>query len=193
MRSARAGPRCSPRPPASRRPVTMKLAKLTDAQWARLSEPERDQLLADLEDLAGGESLHDFMVRMAPHHPPPQHLLPLIDLLEEARVNRLMKVGISMPPGHAKTTLFLNGFAWWLTKFPADTCAYNSFNATAAFSKSVMARTLAERAGVELSEETNNKAEWRTTAGGGLLAGGMESLTGKRVQGPLVIDDPYSG
>ena len=171
----------------------MKLAKLTDAQWARLSEPERDQLLADLEDLAGGESLHDFMVRMAPHHPPPQHLLPLIDLLEEARVNRLMKVGISMPPGHAKTTLFLNGFAWWLTKFPADTCAYNSFNATAAFSKSVMARTLAERAGVELSEETNNKAEWRTTAGGGLLAGGMESLTGKRVQGPLVIDDPYSG
>lgn len=166
---------------------------LTDAEWEALPEADRDQLLGDLEAIAGGESLHDFMLRMAPHHPPPPHLLPLIDIVEESRVNRLMKVGISMPPGHAKTHLFLNAFAWWLTKFPADTCAYNSFNAGAAFGKSVLARDLALRAGVRLSDETNNKAEWRTTSGGGLLAGGLESLTGKRVQGPLVIDDPYSG
>jgi predicted phage terminase large subunit-like protein len=168
-------------------------ANLTEAQWASLTEHEQEQLLSDLEDLVGGESLREFMTRMAPHHPPPPHLDELIELIEEARVNRLMKVGISLPPGHAKTTLFVNAFAWWLTKFPADTCAYNSYNAAMAFSKSVLARSLAERAGVQLSEDTNNKAEWRTTAGGGLLAGGLESLTGKRVQGPLVIDDPYSG
>jgi len=168
-------------------------ASLTEAEWAALTESEREQLTADLEDLAGGESLRDFMVRMAPHHAPPRHLDELIGAVEESRVNRLMKVGISMPPGHIKTTLFLNVFAWWLGKFPADTCAYNSYNAPQAYSKSVAARALAARAGVELSDDMNNKAEWRTTAGGGLLAGGMASLTGKRVQGPLVVDDPYSG
>jgi predicted phage terminase large subunit-like protein len=168
-------------------------AKLTDAEWAALTEQERDQLSADLEDIAGGESLPDFMRRMAPHHPPPRHLDSLIEIVEESRANRLLKVAISMPPGHAKTTLFLNVFAWWLVKFPGDTCAYNSYNSPQAYSKSVTARALAARAGVELSDDTNNKAEWRTTAGGGLLAGGMASLTGKRVQGPLVVDDPYSG
>lgn len=171
----------------------MLTADITPEAWAALSPAEQDELADHVETLYGGESLHDFMLRMAPHHPPPRHLKPLLDVIEESRWNRLLKVGISMPPGHAKTTLFLNAFAWWLTKFPADTCAYNSFNATAALSKSVLARALTQRAGVELSEETNNKAEWRTTAGGGLLAGGMASLTGKRVQGPLVIDDPYSG
>jgi len=171
----------------------MNPASLTDEEWSALSPAEQDEWHAYQEDIAGGESLRDFMVRMAPHHPPPAHLDPLLDLVEEARVTRLMKVGISLPPGHGKTTLFLNAFAWWLTKFPADTCAYNSYNTAQAFSKSVVARQFAAAAGVELSEDTNNKAEWRTEEGGGLLAGGMASLTGKRVQGPLVIDDPYSG
>jgi len=166
---------------------------LTPEAWAALSPPEQDELSDHVEALYGGESFRDFMIRMAPHHPPPPHLDQLIDVVEEARVVPDLKVCVSMPPGHVKTTLFLNAFAWWLTKFPADTCAYNSFNAAAAYSKSVAARSLAARAGVRLSEETNNKAEWRTAEGGGLLAGGMASLTGKRVQGPLVIDDPYSG
>lgn len=172
---------------------SLRPATVPPETWEHLAHEERLDVAKNHEAIYGGESLHDFMLRMAPHHPPPEHLLPLIDIIEEARVNRLMKVAISLPPGHAKTTLFLNAFAWWLTKFPADTCAYNSFNAGAAFGKSVLARDLAIRAGVELSDDTNNKAEWRTTAGGGLLAGGLESLTGKRVQGPLVIDDPYSG
>jgi predicted phage terminase large subunit-like protein len=166
---------------------------LTETEWLALSEDERELLASDLEDIAGGESLRDFMIRMTPHHIPPQHLDPLIEAVEQARAQQLTKVAISMPPGHGKTTMFQNAFAWWLSKFPGDTCAYNSFAAAQAYSKSVVARALTARAGVELSEETNNKAEWRTAAGGGLLAGGMESLTGKRVHGPLVIDDPYSG
>lgn len=171
----------------------MLYGELTPEAWAALSPAEQDELGEHAEALYGGESFRDFMVRMAPHHPPPPHLDQLIEVVEEARVVRDLKVCVSMPPGHAKTTLFLNAFAWWLTKFPADTCAYNSYNAAQAYGKSVAARTLAARAGVRLSEETNTKAEWRTAEGGGLLAGGMASLTGKRVQGPLVIDDPYSG
>lgn len=168
-------------------------ADLTPEAWEALTTAEQDELTGHVEALYGGESFREFMVRMAPHHPPPPHLDQLIDAVEEARVVRDLKVCVSMPPGHAKTTLFLNAFAWWLTKFPADTCAYNSYNATQAYGKSVAARALAVRAGVRLSDEINTKAEWRTAEGGGLLAGGMASLTGKRVQGPLVIDDPYSG
>lgn len=169
------------------------LGELTDEVWEALSEPEREILLADLEAIAGGEGLADFMTRMAPHRPPPPHLQPLIDAFELARVQRDVMVAISMPPGHAKSYLVLHAFAWWLSKFPADLCAYNSYNAPQALGKSAAARVLAEAAGVELSEDSNAKSEWRTTAMGGLVAGGMESLTGKRIQGPLVIDDPYAG
>jgi predicted phage terminase large subunit-like protein len=160
---------------------------------AALTDAELDEYLEVQEDLVGGEPLRGFMGRMTPHHAPPPHLDPIVDALEESRVGRLAKWAISMPPGHGKTTVFLNAFGWWLAKFPADTCAYNSFSAPAALSKSVVARQLALRAGVEMSYDVNSKGEWRTTAGGGLVAGGLESLTGKRVQGPLVIDDPYSG
>lgn len=164
---------------------------LTDEEWEALSESERDELLDHLEALEGGEGLRDFIRRMNPAEPAPRHLAPIIEQLELARWMP-RKVCISLPPGHAKTTLFQNAFAWWLSRYPADTCGYFSFNAGIAFSKSVPTRALALKAGVELSEEVNNKAEWRTTDGGGLLAGGVGGgLTGQRVTGFLVIDDPF--
>lgn len=168
-------------------------ATLTDEQWAALSEREQDEYLSLAEDIAGGESLRDFIVRMSPHHPPPRHLDPIIDEFERARVQR-RRVLFSLPPRHAKTTVVINAFAWWLTKNPADTHGYFSYNAPQAFSKSVLVRALASRAGVELSDETNNKAEWRTVDGGGMLAGGVGGgLTGQGVSGLMVVDDPFKG
>jgi phage terminase large subunit-like protein len=172
-------------------PGGLRLPGLTPELWAALSEDEQGELAEHLEAIEGGESLRDFIARMNPAEPPPRHLDPIIEQLELARwVPR--KVCVSLPPGHAKTTLFQGAFAWWLSKYPADTNGYFSFNAGIAFSKSVPTRTLALKAGVELSEEVNNKAEWRTTDGGGLLAGGVGGgLTGQRVTGLLVIDDPF--
>lgn len=172
-------------------PQKKSAAILTEAQLAALPEADRAEAEALQEDLVGGESLRDFIVRLSPHQPPPRHFDPVIDVLEEARWSP-QKVGISMPPGHGKTTLILNAYAWWLTKNPADTNAYASYNERQAFSKSVLARALSVRAGVELSDEVNTKAEWRTVQGGGLLATGIGGgLTGQRVQGLLVVDDPY--
>src|SRR6185369_16321011 len=136
---------------------------------------------------------YDFICRLSPHHRPPRHFLPIIAEIERCRVER-RKVCISIPPRHGKTTLLLHAFAWWLSKFPADTNAYYSYNSPQALSKSVLARALTGRAGVQLSDETNNKAEWRTTDGGGLLAGGVGGgLTGQGVSGLLVVDDPFKG
>lgn len=165
--------------------------QLTEEAWAALSPVEQDELVGALEAVEGGETLREFITRLNPSQPPPRHLDPIIEQLELARWSP-RKVCISLPPGHAKTTLLLNAIAWWLSMYSADTCGYFSYNAGIANGKSVQARSLAARAGVALSEDTNNKAEWRTTDGGGLLAGGIGGgLTGQRITGLLFLDDPF--
>lgn len=169
------------------------LPTLTEAEWAALSPDEQEELADLAEEIAGGESLREFICRLSPHHPPPRHFDPIIELIEAARVNP-QKVCISLPPGHGKTTLIMHALAWWMTKNPADGNGYFSYNASLSLSKSVIARDLARRAGVQLSKETNNKGEWRTVDGGGLLAGGVGGgLTGQRIHGILVVDDPFKG
>lgn len=166
---------------------------LTEAQFAALPEEDQDEWLRVNAELVEGEGLADFIRRISPHHPPPRHFLPIIREIEKCLVER-RKVCISMPPRHGKTTLLLHAFAWWLSRFPADTNAYYSYNSDMGRSKSVLARALTARAGVALSDETNTKSEWRTIEGGGLLAGGVDSgLTGQGVSGLLVIDDPFKG
>lgn len=73
---------------------------------------------------------------------------------------------------------------------PQLSIAYVSYAAELAKSKSRKARILAELAGVELADDAARLEEWRTKAGGGLLATGIGGpLTGHGVD-VLVIDDP---
>jgi predicted phage terminase large subunit-like protein len=144
-----------------------------------------------LECLNGAESLRDFIRRLSPQHPPQRHLDPLIDAIERARHERV-RVCISMPPRHGKTWTLLHAIAWWLQETPADRCAYFSYNATIATSKSRLARELAVRAGVGLDPSSTAVEEWTTNHGGGLIAGGRGSgLTGQGVSGLLIVDDPF--
>lgn len=157
--------------------------------------PTRDEvaeLLALRYRLTGaGENLSAFIARASPRRPPPRHIGPILSAIERAR-HRRMKVCISMPPRHAKTVTILHALVWWLRASPADTCAYFSYSDTKGWSKSRVVRELAIREGVQLLPGSENVAEWRTTAGGGLLAGGAGGgFTGSGVQGLLVIDDPY--
>jgi predicted phage terminase large subunit-like protein len=123
----------------------------------------------DAELAGGGESLIEFIERIAPDHAPvPRHLLPLIKVIERARRERV-KVCLSMPPGHAKTLTLLRGIAWWLAATPSDTCAYLSYADRQAWGKSKIGRDIAEEAGVELNPYAWSGAEWRTTDGGGVL------------------------
>jgi predicted phage terminase large subunit-like protein len=146
----------------------------------------------DAELAGGGESLIEFIERIAPDHAPvPRHLLPLIKVIERARRERV-KVCLSMPPGHAKTLTLLRGIAWWLAATPSDTCAYLSYADRQAWGKSKIGRDIAEEAGVELNPYAWSGAEWRTTDGGGVLAAGVDGrLTGNRITGLCVFDDPF--
>src|SRR5690606_33510962 len=53
------------------------------------------------------------------------------------------------------------------------------------------ARRIARDAGVQLADDAQTVREWRTTAGGGLLATGVGGpLTGQGITGLGVVDDP---
>jgi predicted phage terminase large subunit-like protein len=149
---------------------------------------------AELERLGStsgcDEPLADFVHRISPTFAPPLHLAPLIAELERSE-REPVRVLVSVPPRHGKTETILHAFAWWLRRNPRITCGYTSYATDFAWSKSGVAREYAKRAGVQLRIDANAKSEWRTTAGGGLLATGVGGpLTGHGVD-RLVIDDAH--
>lgn len=156
-----------------------------------LAPEERLEVERLMEDRYGAHPFRDFIVEEFPHEPPPEHVEPIIRLIERARHERI-KVCLSLPPRHAKTVTILRGLVWWLLHEPADTCAYYSYSDTQARSKSRIARDWARQVGIELRRDTENTGEWRTKEGGGVLAGGLRSgLTGQGVSGLFVVDDPF--
>ena len=160
-------------------------------RYNQLSEAERLEVDAILAAQEWPETLLDFQSRVSPSFPAAAQVRLVADVIERARRERI-RVCLSMPPRHGKTYTILNAIAWWLRYAPADTHAYVSYNNNQAWSKSKVARTLARRAGVELDKSSKSAREWRTLAGGGLLAGGIGGgLTGQGVSGCLIIDDPF--
>lgn len=157
---------------------------------SRLKGARLKQLRATLER---GETLDAFIRRISPHHPPPRHYAPILAELERAaRGGDRVRVCLSMPPRHGKTTLIQHAIAWWLARYPGETCAYASYSDRQAWSKSRVTRVLAAAAGLRLASDSANLAEWRTLYGGGLLSGGVGSgLTGQGVSGLMVVDDPF--
>lgn len=125
------------------------------------------------------------IVSITPCAPEPGHCITV------DHPSHLYLVGDRLVPTHNTVTL-LRGIAWWLTRSPADTCAYVTYSDAQARSKSRMARDWAQQAGVALHPDFTGLGEWRTRQGGGLLAAGSRGkLTGQRVAGLLVVDDPY--
>jgi predicted phage terminase large subunit-like protein len=160
---------------------------LDDRIVAKMPPQDRAKYLRLVRGIMG-EPLRDFITRLTPHRPAPPHVSPIIRAMERARLGPI-KVCISLPPRHVKTETVMNALAWWLKSTPTDTCAYASYNQEQAESKSRIIRERALGAGVVLKGDSASVSEWRTTAGGGLLAG--KGLTGKGVQGLMVIDDLF--
>lgn len=122
---------------------------------------------------------------------PPYHLTPLLRLLERAAKGEPVRAVVSAPPRHAKTETILAAFAWLLRQAPERTHGYVTYGAKLAASKSERARAYTLAAGVRFPRSLGSRAEWRTKAGGGLLATGIRGpLTGQGIDGVLVVDDP---
>jgi predicted phage terminase large subunit-like protein len=162
-----------------------------EADLAALSRPELEALFLAIERLQGAERLIDFIPRVSPSHPPPRHILPLVEAIERARWKPL-RLCVHMPPRHAKTVTLLHALAWWVQNWPSDMNAYVSYNDTIALSKSRLCRNLAGQAGASLGGDSDAAGEWTTRQGGGVVAAGAGAgLTGRGFQGLVVVDDPY--
>lgn len=151
-----------------------------------------DELEAWAEEVYGWETLDEYILRASPHHPPPRHILPLCHELDNARGGDPLRLLISMPPGHAKTETLLHALGWWTEHNPADFSAYVSYSDTIALAKSRRCRDIVERAGYKPGGSSDSAGEWTTREGGGVISAGiMAGITGRRIQGLLVVDDPF--
>lgn len=161
----------------------------TAADEARLQELLRAEY--------AGETLEAYIRRISPRHQPPPHLMPVVHALQEARdASRhpdasVRIILIEMPPRHGKTHTVMHALSWRVSRDPAVTNAYLTYGQNLAESKSRIMRGHVANDNVELASDMANLAEWRTPHGGGMLCGGiLGPLTGKGIDGFLVIDDP---
>jgi predicted phage terminase large subunit-like protein len=163
-----------------------------DPAWIDYLSPDEQEILVDsMNRLVGGESLVDYCKRLVPHQPPPRHVFPVLDVIEQARL-RPVRVCIDMGPGHGKTTYLMRSIAWWLhaTRSPGDLCAYITHSDEKAREKSRIAKELVELDGARLPKAT--EGHWLTERGGGLVAKGAKGgIMGVRIPGLLIYDDPY--
>ncbi len=97
-----------------------------------------------------------------------------------------------MPPGSGKTTTILACLSWLACRSPADLHAYVSYSSGATRPKSLQLREWCIEGGLEPHPDLWSAYDWRSPMRGGLLASGIGGrLTGDRVTGVLVVDDPF--
>jgi len=136
------------------------------------------------------DGLAEFVPAITPGYSRPDHLAPLVELLERARREPVRAV-VHAPPRHGKTDTVLHAIAWYLRKDPDLAIAYATYGIELANSKSRDARGIARAAGVELDAGAKGVGEWRTREGGRAVFTALNgSLTGKGFR-VLFVDDPF--
>jgi phage terminase large subunit-like protein len=166
--------------------------KLLD-NWDRFDPEVRAKAARWLKENRGAtatESPAEFIRRVAPRHPPPRHVQPILDLFRRGEKEQV-RAAISIPPGHAKTLTILRCLAWWMQYHGGDINAYLTYSSDKALFESRRARAMAAEAGVQFGE-SDAMGAWETDEGGYFLAAGAGGgIMGRRISGWCVYDDPY--
>jgi hypothetical protein len=98
----------------------------------------------------------------------------------------------SIPPQHGKTSAYLTGQAWLIEGNPEAFGGYVTYGQRKAERESTKVRDWVRGGGTPIRDDTTAKAEWRTQAGGGLMAAGIDaSITGFDALRHIVVDDPH--
>ncbi len=155
-----------------------------DNAVARKLQQFRDQLAKNFS-----EPLMSWIPKVSPHLQQPEHLRPLVDLLEKVKNKESFRVCIATPPQHCKTVTISHGLVWNFLSNPYQQSAYASYSQDRSDRVSKACQAIASRAGISPEGITNfwgdshSKVLW-TSVGG--------AFTGEPVTsgGLLVIDDP---
>lgn len=118
----------------------------------------------------------------------PHHLGEYLRVMSSLHGGQL-RICVSCPPQHGKTTLALYAIVWTLLRNPKLKFAYASHGQLFSEEQSRIMRDLFLACGGKLKADFNTVKQWKTEAGGGLIAVSWEtSLIGRKVD-VLVCDD----
>lgn len=130
----------------------------------------------------------DFVPAISPEFQRTPHLTPLgvqCDRID----NEEIRLACHTPPRHGKTEFLLHLIVRTLMRRPSARIGYATYSADLAQAKSNRARRRARNMGVDIV--TDRADEWRTSAGGGLLARGVGGGWTGRGLDLLIVDDPF--
>lgn len=167
------------------------MSALDAALAAAARDAARDMLAARTGETS--ESFREFFARTSPGFQFPEHLTELTDAIERIDAGECVELVVSVPPRHGKTETVMHGIAWLLKRNPKREVVFGSYAMDLAVEKSRIVRGYCRAAGVQLADDANNVSRWKTTAGGGFLAGGVgggQTGFGGDIN---IIDDPYKG
>lgn len=145
-------------------------------------------------------SLLDYVVSVTPHYQRPEHLAPLAELLDRSRRDRSepVRAVVSVPPQHGKSQLLLHHLVRLVQEQPQLQSAYVGYGTEFARDQAALAEVIAreasrsDSAGPPIRFQRKTVDAWTTTAGGGIYWTGIGGpLTGRKVDGILIVDDPY--
>ncbi|TIP29647.1 MAG: hypothetical protein E5X67_06315 [Mesorhizobium sp.] len=164
-----------------------------------MTEPSRNALLALCRTHLW--AFNDRMLRLAvPGYEP----FPYIDLMAQHIGDTVLRrtdgnLVINLPPRHLKSFTAIATIAWYLGRFPSREVMLvthsQSLSRDLAAKCVTMMRTKAYAEifpGLQISDERQATMDFRTKAGGGLLAGSFETRMTGRGADLLLIDDALS-
>lgn len=147
--------------------------------------------LAAFVDNYHNNTPYSYVCANFPNEPPKAHHKFLLDLVQRCTM-KPTTAALSMPPGHSKSTTLMRALAWWISTYPKDTHAYITYGQDLSWDMSRKIRSILTETSPHLKFTTNRVESWAVEQGGGLFATGIGGpLTGKRVSGLLIVDDPY--
>ena len=158
----------------------------------RFVELRREQLLREKRRRLAALPLMEFIPAVTPGYDPPYHLAPMVSLFELAETRGGVRAWTSIPPQHGKSETIFHLFVRRLLRDPRSRNGYATYSIDFAKDQARIAARIAERARLPLAVMTSD--QWITPEGGGIIWTGTGGrLTGKPIDGIMVVDDPIKG
>lgn len=133
-------------------------------------------------------SLLDLIPTLTPHHRPPLHLADWCALIERASVEPVRGL-CSIPIRHFKTETTVHGIIWLLLRHPTWRIIFLTHSHEAAEKWGKRIRQIAEATGIGPERGWNKIAEWRNSAGGGVVVMSADQSKIGYDCDALVVDD----